>query len=342
MYERPWNRISLASVALLTLSMTPAFGHEDGHGNIPADASPAMQAFLAHVSDDAMMQEAEIVDCTLSGGTKTKCIKLVLKQTPDYEPGPWCPSSVTDGPEAAGIWIKDGKVYDADGAFVENLSKFYDDPKWKMYNSETGEVLVTKSFDACFGAARVDVWKEYYYYCAQCETDQTVASPINTYFIPLNPVKAEKSVPLADQPGAGLAMNGVRFEGPAPLSAILKAYNIAPFDDCGGHVNPFAGYHYHFVTGCVEGIADPDGHAAQVGISIDGYGLYRQLNVDGREPQDLDQCRGHSSEELGYHYHVSALGVNSIIGCITGELGCVSPPGTQSCDATKRHAPPKN
>ncbi|MEM8743662.1 MAG: hypothetical protein AAGF14_03395, partial [Pseudomonadota bacterium] len=139
---------------LATMYLTPALGHDDGHLEIPAGASPAMQAFLAHVRGEAIMQKAEVVDCTLSGGAKTKCVKLVLKQSPDYEPGPWCPNNITDGPEAAGIWFKDGKVYDADGAFVKNLSKFYDDPKWKMYDPETGKVLVTGSFDACFGAAR--------------------------------------------------------------------------------------------------------------------------------------------------------------------------------------------
>ncbi|WP_420336001.1 YHYH protein [Roseibium sp.] len=337
-FARDFRRALLTAFALLWA--IPALSHEAGHLKIPADASLAMQAFLSHLSADSLMQEPEVVDCTLSGGSKTKCIKLILKQAPDYEPGPWCPGSITDGPEAAGIWVKDGKVYDADGEFIKNLAKFYDDPKWKMYDPATGDVLVTRSFDACYGAARVDVWKEYYYYCAQCEVDQTVAAPINTFFIPLNPVKAESPTPLKDQPGAGVSMNGVRFEGPAPLTAILKAYNIAPFDDCGGHVNPFAGYHYHFVTGCLEDIADPGGHAPQVGISVDGHGLFKLLDVNGNEPEGLDECRGHSSEKLGYHYHAAEVGVNSIIGCHTGQTGCVSPGGTQTCDATKKHAPP--
>ena len=333
---------SLVLAGVLALFAGPAAGHDEGGMHIPADTSPALKAFLAHVRAEALMQDPEVVECTLSGGAKTRCVKLVLKQAPAYEPGPWCPNKVTDGPEAAGIWFKDGKVYDADGAFVKNLATFYNDPKWQMFDPDTGDVLVTKSFDACFGAARPDVWKEYYYYCAQCEIDQTVFSPIQTYFIPLNPVKAESPQKLVGQPGAGLAMNGVRFEGPAPLSDILHAYNIAPFDDCGGHVNPFAGYHYHFVTGCVEAIGNPEGHAPQVGITIDGYGLFRQLDASGNEPGDLDACRGHHSDALGYHYHAAPLGVNSVIGCVTGQQGCVASPGTQSCDATKKRPPPPN
>ncbi|MEM1155998.1 MAG: YHYH protein [Pseudomonadota bacterium] len=322
------------------IAALPALSHERQELDIPADASPALQAFLASVSSQAIMQQAEVVDCTLSGGSKTRCVKLVLKQAPDYKPGPWCPSRISDGPEAAGFWFKDGQIYPADGEFVKNLATFYDDPKWQMYDGDTGEVLVTRSFDACFGAARKDVWKEYYYYCAQCEFDQTIASPVKTYFLPLNPIQADKPAVLKDQPGAGLAMNGVRFEGPAPVEDILRAYNIAPFDNCGGHVNPFAGYHYHFVTDCLRGVPHRSGHAPQVGIAVDGYGLYARLDVNGNVPEDLDDCRGHDSEELGYHYHASKLGVNSVIGCISGQQGCVATAGTQSCDATQHHPPP--
>jgi hypothetical protein len=31
----------------------------------------------------------------------------------------------------------------------------------------------------------------------------------------------------------------------APVDAILSNYTIAAFDDCGGHINPFEGYHHH-------------------------------------------------------------------------------------------------
>ncbi|MTH98301.1 YHYH protein [Roseibium sp. RKSG952] len=330
----------LALLAGIIAGFEPVEAHDFGPLTIPPNASPALQSFLAHVSPDAIMQDTEEVECTLSGGTRTQCVKLVLKQSPSYEPGPWCPETVDSGSEDAGIWIKDGKVYSADGAFIKNLATFYDDPNWRMYDPQTGDVLVTKSFDACFGAARPDVWAEYYYYCAQCETDQTVTSPLKTFFIPLNPVKAESPAPLRDQPGAGVSLNGVRFEGPAPIQAILKAYNIAPFDDCGGHVNPYEGYHYHFVTSCVENIGQPSGHAAQVGIAMDGYGLYERLNVDRQPPVDLDDCGGHSSVELGYHYHAAPVGVNGIIGCVTGEQGCASSPGSQNCDATQVRRPP--
>lgn len=43
----------------------------------------------------------------------------------------------------------------------------------------------------------------------------------------------------------GLTLNGVTLAAPAPVDAILGAYTIAAFDDCAGHINPVAGYHYH-------------------------------------------------------------------------------------------------
>ncbi len=301
--------------------------------------SPALQAFLHAVKPGAVLQDGEVVDCTLSGGTETTCMRFVLTPAPERQPGPWCPRRVTDGAEAGGFWIDDGKAFAVDGAFIENLARFYDDPEWRLYDPETGRVRVTTSFDGCFWAARPDVPKDYYNYCVECQTDQIVVAPSATFFIPLEAVKAERPSPLLDLPGAGVAFNGVRFNGPAPYKFIVEAYTIAPFDDCGGHVNPYHGYHYHFVTDCVKKLEAAKGHAPQVGISVDGYGIFQRLDAKGRESEGLDACRGHTSADLGYHYHAAPVGTNSIVGCLTGELGCVSPPGTQSCDASAFRQP---
>ncbi|WP_422376124.1 YHYH protein [Roseibium sp.] len=331
--SRPSGNLACAGLLAACLIPSDVSAHDAPSLSIPPDASAVLKTFLAHVRPEAIMQDAEVADCTLSGGTTTRCVKLVLKQAPREEPGPWCPSTIEDGPDDAGIWFKDGKVYDADGAFVKNLAEFYDDPKWQMYDPKTGDVLVSRSFDACFGVARPDVWKEYYYYCAQCTPEQTVFSPIRTLFIPLEPVPVDEPIELTDHPGAGVSLDGVRFEGPAPVNAILHAYNIAPFDDCGGHVNPYFGYHYHFATECLEAVEQSGGHADLVGMAMDGHGIYSQLDADGQEPQDLDACRGHTTAGLGYHYHAAPLGVNRVIGCFKAELGCALSPGSQTCDA---------
>ena len=31
-----------------------------------------------------------------------------------------------------------------------------------------------------------------------------------------------------------------------------------------------------------------DGHAALIGYAMDGFGLYEQLDINGKEPTDLD------------------------------------------------------
>lgn len=325
---------------LIVLAVAIQVSYANAH---PADAEhetlDALKAFLQSVDPQALLQSGKTVECTLSNGTQTRCMKFTLTPALKRTPGPWCPSHVSDGAEAGGFWIANGQVYDVDGAFVKNLAEFYRDPKWKLYDPQTGEIKVTRSFDACFAAARPDVPLEYYDYCTQCEVDQVVAAPSATFFIPLKPVVADKPSPLQDQPGAGAALNGVRLNGPAPYDDIVKARNIAPFDDCGAHVNPYHGYHYHFVTDCLETIAAVDGHAPQIGIAIDGYGIFRRLDGLGNEPKRLDACRGHTTDGLGYHYHAAPVGTNSIVGCLKGEFGCVSPPGTQSCDATAVRQP---
>jgi len=303
------------------------------------EMSGALKTFLHAVDPNAVLQSGPAVDCTLSGGTKTQCLKLTLTPAPKRTPGPWCPNYISDGPEAGGFWISGGEVFDVDGPFVKNLAAFYKNPKWKLYDPETGAIKVTRSFDGCFAAARPDVPLAYYDYCVQCEVDQTVAASAATFFVPLEPVVAAKPAPLRENPGVGVALDGVRLNGPAPYDAIIKARNIAPFDDCGGHVNPYAGYHYHFVTDCVQAVAPNGGHALQIGIAIDGHGVFRRLDALGNEPDGLDACRGHAHDGLGYHYHAAPVGTNAIIGCITGEFGCVSPPGTAACDATAARQP---
>ncbi|MFP3398777.1 YHYH protein, partial [Brevibacterium sp. SIMBA_078] len=77
-----------------------------------------------------------------------------------------------------------------------------------------------------------------------------------------------------------IAFNGVRFDAPAPVSNILGAYTLAPFDDAGGHINPHAGYHYHAATGLTTKIEQDDGHAPMIGYALDGYGIYANTDAE--------------------------------------------------------------
>lgn len=261
---------------------------------------------------------------TLSNGTTADCYKIVTTGTPsDHNMGPWCPSNISDDASAGGIWLENGNVYDVDGAFIQNLATFYSDNTWMMYNSSTGAITKTETQADCQAAANPNVGVQYQNYCVEC-LPSYVSGLTHTYYIPVTPVKVSSSISFGAGPGAtgptvrGVAFNGVQFDAPAPVNAILGAYTLAPFDDAGGHINLAAGYHYHAATGVSTEIAQADGHAPMIGYALDGHGLYARLDANGDEPTDLDACRGHYDSIRGYHYHVDNAGANNFINCLNG------------------------
>ncbi|NNE66634.1 MAG: YHYH protein [Pyrinomonadaceae bacterium] len=267
---------------------------------------------------NAIVQE----DCVLSNGTRSRCFLITVKAKPkEHKMGPWCPETITDSKDSGGIWFRDGKIYDVDGPFIANLDKFYSDPEWKLYR-EDGSVKVTATQEACEAAARPDVDEKYHNYCVQCAPSYYESKEI-TYRIPVKPVFMKFPTAIG-RDGIGLAFNGVPFDPAAPVHAILAAHTLAPLDDCGGHVNPHKGYHYHAANGCSKEASKEENHPPLLGYALDGFGIYALKNEDGKEPDDLDDCRGHTDEKRGYHYHAGRPGDNKIIGCFRGDPGSVS------------------
>ncbi|WP_285672868.1 YHYH protein [Paralimibaculum aggregatum] len=334
---RTFQRVGYLAVAGAIALSTAASAHDDRLSRIAAFFAPA-----------DILSGPEIVDCTLSGGTRTRCFRITVTPTPqDYTPGPWCPTHVGDGADAGGIWFADGGMVDVDGAFIRSLAERYGDSNWQLYDPETGDVRFTGTLEACQAAARPDVDPAYRNTCVQCLPEYMPEDAVSTYTIPLEPVPVSRP-PRRLRGPAGLARNGVRLDGPAPVEAILGAYTIAPLDDCGGHVNLHAGYHYHAVTDCLTGApngSDPArgtaeaGHGTEIGIAMDGYAIFPHLTGDGRAPEGLDACNGHDADGIGYHYHAGAAGANAILGCHVAETGCASEDSTATCDATRR--PPR-
>lgn len=274
----------------------------------------------AAFGEGALTVPLETVACTLSSGEASSCYQLQLSTAPaDHKAGPFCPRTTKDGPETAGTWIHEGKVLDADGAFIVGLAQLYGDPKWKLYDEATGRVRYTATKDACAAAARPDVDEAYQNHCVECSIADVDASRRELMLIPVRPVPRREPGRLDRRGSVGVALNGVRLEAPAPLDAILSAYTIAAFDDCGGHVNLNAGYHYHGAKGCSKSVVQDDAHAPLIGYAVDGYAIHAMNNVDGREPSDLDVCRGHSDANRGYHYHAASPGENMFIGCLHGQ-----------------------
>ena len=290
-------------------------------GAAVADTAAVGALDPARFVESALTGEVGTVDCTLSGGTETRCHRIPIAGVPSDSPvGPFCPPNVMSTAAEGGIWLDGGgTVHDVDGAFIENLPTLYDDEAWRLYDPDTGEVNVTDTREACEAAARPDVDPAYRNHCVECSLDYVDGGVPAVLLIPTDPVPA-------DAPGnigrtVGVALNGALLAAPAPVRDILANYTIAAFDDCGGHVNPIDGYHYHAATGCTESAFESDGHAGLIGYALDGHGIYGLVDAEGEEHAGLDECRGTTDEVRGYHYHAASPGENRFIGCFRGETG---------------------
>lgn len=329
-------RLNSATAAILLLPFLLASCASPDHHQLSDHSHAARHPILADglFGGAGITVAPEPVPCVLSGGTRATCISVTVKAGADigHAAGPWCPVNVSDGADKAGIWLEGGKVFDADGQFIKNLAAFYKDDQWQMFNPKTGQVKVTDSKEACLAAARPDVDPKYKNYCVQCLPSYVDAATETTYLIPAQPRLLDAPQRLNPRSGVGLAFNGIRFDAPAPVDAILGAHTLAPFDDCGGHVNPHAGYHYHAVTGCAPTpSAAASQHAPWIGYAMDGFKLFTRLNSDGSTPGNLDVCGGHSVADVGYHYHANEPGKNQILSCFKAEQGCVLGEGKQTC-----------
>ena len=278
---------------------------------------------------ESLIGEIKTEERELSDGTTALCYVIKTNTTPhDHEMGPWSPKKVTDGKDKGGIWFKDGIVYDVDGPFVANLAKLYNDPEWNVVNDD-GTIRYTATKEAFEAAARPDVDPKYNNYIVDSDPSW-YPDVVTTYVIPVTPVVSEKPVRRGRGGGRGplgVALNGVRYDPPAPVDAILRAHTIAPLDDGGGHMNPHAGYHYHAATGKTTEVAQPDGHAPLIGYALDGYAIYAHHDAEGNHAEDLDEFGGHSDETRGYHYHAGPAGGNQIIKALRGVAGTATVEG---------------
>ncbi len=275
---------------------------------------------ISMFAKEAFIQEPKIVDCETAEGTKTTCYQLVTDGAPAGRiPGPFCPRTTTDGADVGGSWFsKDGTgdLVDITGEFILKLGEYYGDEKWMVYDAKTNKVRYTATKEACLGAAKPDVEKEYMQNCIECELSYLDDDFSRTFLIPTTPIPAAKAGRVRT---AGIALDGTELSGSAPVDAILGAYTIAAFDDCGGHINVHQGYHYHSTTGCTDKSISDDGHAPLVGYASDGYGIYALKNYEGKEVESLDECRGKTDDVRGYHYHAASPSENMFIGCLHGE-----------------------
>ncbi len=290
----------------------------------------------SYFEDGTLIEDITITDCKPSDGTATSCYKIIVTHWIDADDiWPWCPRNIADSAEKWWIWLEDWKVHNVDWAFISQLAEFYWDDFWQLYDTETWEINVTDSKEACEWAARPNVDEQYFNHCVECLLSYLQEIPIDIYYIPVNPIKSDTT---KSSSPFWFAFNGIRFDAPAPVDAILSAHTIAAFDDCGGHVNPVAGYHYHAETGCAPRIEQTDSHEALIWYALDWFQIYEH-NEDIR---DLDECWWHTDELRWYHYHISHPWLNQNLGCLSWPIGCVLSEDW-ACDAsenTGRRWPP--
>ena len=280
-------------------------------------------------------------DCTLSNGLETTCYRIEVVGSPvDAKVGPFCPESTDATAEEVGIWLDGEKIYNVDGEFILDLSTIYKDVKWKLYD-ETGKVAVTDTKEAFQGAARPDVEEAYKYHCVEGTWEWTeTTKPVPTsILVPVKPVQIGTTTNIRGN--LGVTVNGLVISASAPVDAILGAYTIAAFDDCGGHFNPTAGYHLHAYTGC-EGIEyeshidNPDAETKIIGYAMDGVAVFAPLS--SKSTIKLDECNGRTTAKDGYHYYAQSAEKNLVVKCVKG-LTAVDPlaasegPGGQGAPA---------
>ncbi len=272
--------------------------------------------------DDALAEDATIVDCTLSDGTATSCYEITISGYPaDSEVGPFCPPTIDSTAEEGGLWLDGEALYDIDGEFILNLAEIYNDDNWKLYDDE-GNVNITDTAEEFELAARPDVDPSLENHCVEGRIEWLEdGEPVpTTVTIPITPVMSDAS---SSGGNWGVTLNGVIIAAQAPVDAILSAYTIAAFDDCGGHINPFDGYHLHGARGCSEvGEAAP-GETPIFGYALDGYPIHSPLDTGAA---DLDQCNGHTTEAYGYHYHAAPAEDNAVLSCLRGLTAMVQGP----------------
>lgn len=342
-YSTRWinKNVKISAIASLAAAVIAFAGLNIFSSDETAADLGAPGVLVANFLEGSLTKAITTEDCTLSNGDETKCYRIEVTGSPvDTKIGPFCPESTSSTAEVSGIWLDGQKMYNADGKFIMDLSTIYKDVKWKLYD-DSGKVKVTDTKEAFQGAARPDVQEAYKYHCVEGTWEWTeTTKPVPTsILVPVTPVLA--STTSSPRGNLGVTINGLVISASAPVDAILGAYTIAAFDDCGGHFNPTAGYHLHAYTGC-EGIEyeshieNPNAETKIIGYAMDGVAVFAPLS--SKSTIKLDECNGRTTAKDGYHYYAQSAEKNLVVKCVKG-LTAVDPlaanegPGAQGAPA---------
>jgi len=126
----------------------------------------------------------------------------------------------------------------------------------------------------------------------------------NAWRLPLTPVPATQPRPVKNaflRGAIAIAANGIPIFNPQNNRGELSAM-IGELDQWGGHCGRGDDYHYHAAPLHLQATLGP---TKPIGYALDGYPIYGLTEPDGSAPGGLDPFNGHTTPQLGYHYHAS-------------------------------------
>ena len=127
----------------------------------------------------------------------------------------------------------------------------------------------------------------------------------NAWRIPLEPVVAKNPLSAKSHFFRGaiaLAANGVPIFNPIKNDGRTDTLLAGELDEFGGHCGRADDYHYHIAPTHLQEIV---GKGKPIAYALDGYAIYGYTEPDGSKATGLDPFNGHSTPELGYHYHAT-------------------------------------
>jgi phosphatidylethanolamine-binding protein (PEBP) family uncharacterized protein len=126
----------------------------------------------------------------------------------------------------------------------------------------------------------------------------------NAWQFPLNPIPAAQPQTIKNnflRGAIAIAVNGIPIFNPQNNRGEISA-EIGELDHFGGHAGRADDYHYHAAPLHLQQYV---GSNNPIAFALDGYAIYGLAEPDGSAPKNLDAFDGHTTPQLGYHYHAS-------------------------------------
>ena len=127
----------------------------------------------------------------------------------------------------------------------------------------------------------------------------------NAWRIPLKPVVAKKPLSAKSHFFRGaiaLAANGIPIFNPIKNDGKTDTLIAGELDEFGGHCGRADDYHYHIAPMHLQ---ERLGKDKPIAFALDGYAIYGYNEPDGSPVNGLDEFNGHTTPDLGYHYHAT-------------------------------------